>query len=201
MQVAHQHHGVVIDRGAVAAEGVFDVTEGIANRGLYPLAMIHGGADRHLCTQLVHVLTAITGVVHHVVVSVGDVGRLAPVRFDGDAGHTIGHIEVGALREHTTAYRVKVLVRALAVGIVVVGIVLDASRGIVGRCIGVGGGHGRHRRNLPACDDAVFCIVAFTDVVVVRQLNLVVVEVIAVKVLVGAVEGKARFGYIGSRRP
>ena len=69
-----------------------------------------------LLAQLGHRLTGITSVGHHIQILVAQVRGIAPVRLDGDAGHAIGDVEVGALREHTATDAVKVLIRTLAVG-------------------------------------------------------------------------------------
>ena len=79
-----------------------------------------------------------------------------------------------------------------------VGEVGDARRGVVGRGVGVAG-DGGDGRYLPARHHTVACAVACTDVVVVGQLNLVVVEVEAVEVLVGTLQGKARSRDCGPR--
>ena len=65
----------------------------------------------------------------------------------------------------------------------------DTCSGVVGGSIGVIS-HSRDSSNLPTCHYLIASIVLGADLVVVGQLHLVVVEVEAVKVLVGTGKGE-----------
>ena len=113
---------------------------------------------------------------------VGQVGAFGPVGFDGYGRHAFGDIPVGTLVEDAiaTASTVEVLVGAVAVGEIV-----STPR--------VGSGKGARRAasdadNLPSGDHAVARVVFGTNIIVIGQLHLVVVEIEVIGVLIGDIE-------------
>ena len=178
MQVAHQHDGIVINRTLI--EGRY----GTVNGFMYRLfAAVEGNlSSRELLeriAQFSYSMFSESIIIHHVEVFVCHVGCLGPVGLDIDVGDTVGHVEVGTLREDAAAAACSsdIFIGTLAV-CKVIAIPFVAS--LVGTCRTAS-----HAGNLPTRHDLVVLIILCTVIVVIGQLDLIVVEVVAVEVLVG----------------
>ena len=113
-----------------------------------------------------------------VVTSIRKIGSNAPVGFNSNTRYTRWYIEICALGKDAAADAVEVFSIGIAVGIVIIRVV------VIGLRIGAFGSV-CHKSNLPARHHTIACIVSITDVIVIWQLHLVVIEVVVVKVLVG----------------
>ena len=194
MIIAHKHHGIIINGVTIRIHSRKKcrtrTCDSIAHRGVNHLVFSGNGIAIAVgvylsATDPGYIISGFhCRIIHLVGIWVGQINASGPIWLDSDGRHAFGYIPVSTLVKDTVAATctVKVLAGAIAVGEIV-------------STPGVGSGEGAGRAAcdadyLPASHHAVAIIILRAHVVIVRQLHLVVVEVEAVGVLVGDVEGE-----------
>ena len=186
--VAYQHHGIVVN------STVLYNAQGINGTIITRYFIIHRLFIKGSWTIACHGDTIFgSTTISHIIIGIAEVSRLSPIGFNGDGSHSIRHFPIGTLAKDATTHNIEILVGTGAIHKVPV-------RGIV-RC----GSEIASTRsatidfdNLPTCHHTIMGVVARTNLVIVRQLHFLVVEVVRiriivvvmVKILVGDIKGK-----------
>ena len=180
--IPHQHHGIVVHCVAgvifIAVQGV----DSISHRCFHRLTIdssrtVSGNGDTIFSCAIIG----------YIILGVAQIGGLRPVRLDGNLCHPVGHLPVGALVKNATADGVEILVGAATVHEVIGWCIGTSSKTALGStyythnlptrhhssCVVIGTGHG---------------VVAATHLAVVRQLYLLVVEIIVAGSVVIVIE-------------
>ena len=201
MDITDQHNGVIINgsgRGhlscSIAHCGIDHLVITV-NRIRLPISIACLLIDRTNCLDVVssaHIL-----VIHYVGIRIGHIYALGPIGLYGDGRHAFGNVKVCTLAEYTfIGFAVNILGGAVAVSKVVrsckrnISIFINSCSCVRARSNTAS--RFTHTNNLPACYHAaysttIFPVVVRSNLVVIRQLYLVVVEVEMFGVFVGDV--------------
>ena len=115
-----------------------------------------------------------------VIISICQIGRSAPIGFNGYRGNTIRYIKVSTLREYATTFGIQILCIVSSVCKIVAS---PRIRGCESTLIAT-----NHTCYLPAGNNFVLSTVACTHFTVIGQLDLIVVKIEVVRVLIGTLK-------------